>query len=180
MAITLPEELTRALAEVRGLLETHSKGVSWASTASIHLTLKFIGELPEEKAGKAGEMLVEAAGGIAPFTVTVEGIGAFPSLKAPRVVWVGVKREQALLTLAANIDLRLACVGIEKDSRPFHPHLTLCRIKTPEAGSELSRIIEGRKPQIMMDFPVRSFVLFRSELRAGGAIHTPLKTISLG
>ncbi len=165
---------------MRELLDTHSKGVSWASPASIHLTLKFIGELPEEKAGKAGEMLVEAAAGIPPFTVTVEGIGAFPGIKAPRVVWAGVKREQALLTLAASIDERLAGVGIEKDDRSFHPHLTLCRIKTPEAGRDMARIIEGRKPQIMMDFPVRSFVLFKSELRAGGAIHTPLKTISLG
>lgn len=180
MAISLPEGLIRALSGVRATLDRHWRGISWVDPVSIHLTLKFIGELPEDKADKAGEMLVEAAKGIKPFTVTVEGIGAFPTLKAPRVVWAGVREEPSLMTLAANIEERLAGAGIEKDERPFHPHLTLCRIKSPSDGRELSRLIEGQKPQIMMDFPVRSFVLFRSELRAGGAVHTPLKTVSLG
>lgn len=165
---------------MRATLDRHWRGISWVNPASIHLTLKFIGELPEDKADRACEMLVEAAKGIKPFTVTVEGIGAFPTLKAPRVIWARVREDTPLMTLAANIEERLAGAGIEKDERPFHPHLTLCRIKSPSEGRELSRLIEGQKPQIMMDFPVRSFVLFRSELRAGGAIHTPLKTVSLG
>lgn len=180
MAIKLPEELIKALSGVAALLDRRSKGISWTNPLSIHLTLKFIGEMPEEKAEEVGNRLLEAAEGIKPFTVTVESIGAFPTLRAPRVVWAGIREEPALMTLAAKIEERLISAGIEKDEKPFHPHLTLCRIKSPAEGRELSRLIEGQKPQIKMDFPVRSFVLFRSELRPGGAIHTPLKTISLG
>lgn len=153
------------------------KEVSWVRPASIHLTLKFLGEVDPSKIDAIGEELKKAAEGIGPFTVSVEGVGGFPNLKTPRVIWVGIREGPELSKLHGNIDERLSLLGFEKDDRPFQPHLTLCRIRSLAEAKGLGKAAGELKTGISMDFRAASFMLFKSVLSPKGAEHTELKEI---
>ncbi|HXI10025.1 MAG TPA: RNA 2',3'-cyclic phosphodiesterase [Thermodesulfobacteriota bacterium] len=125
------------------------------------------------------EALSRASSGVKSFTLRAHGVGAFPNLKAPRVVWVGIEDNGGLQALQKNIDERLSECGFESDDRPFHPHLTLARVKSSAAGREIGKRIEGSRPDIDVDFRADYFVLFRSVLRPQGAEYTELKRFDL-
>lgn len=179
VAIKLPDELVARLKEVRDSLASSQKDVSWVRPGSIHLTLKFLGDIETEEVEAVAGALSLAASGVKAFTVKAEGVGGFPNLKAPRVVWVGIRESAELIGLQRNIDERLFESGFEKDDRPFHPHLTLARVKTPVAGRELGRRAEESKIDINVDFMADYFVLFRSVLSPGGAEYSELKRFDL-
>lgn len=109
----------------------------------------------------------------------MEGVGGFPNLKAPRVIWAGVRENPELTRLQKNIDEGLSPLGFEKDDRPFQPHLTLCRIKSMASGRELGRLIGELKPDVTTEFKAASFSLFKSVLSPKGAEYTVLKEIGL-
>lgn len=121
-----------------------------------------------------------SAQGIEPFSLSVEGVGGFPNLKTPRVVWVGVNRNEALYKLQKNIEERLSKIGFEKEVKPFHPHLTLCRIRTIGDSKELGKAVTELNPEINLDFKVNSFRLYKSVLSPKGAEYTVLNEIFLG
>lgn len=179
VAIKLPEELVARLKEVRDSLASSQKDVSWVRPGSIHLTLKFLGDIETEKVDTVAGALSMAASGVKAFTVKAAGVGGFPNLKSPRVVWVGIRESVELIGLQRNIDERLFESGFEKDDRPFHPHLTLARVKTPVAGRELGKRAEESKIDINVDFRADYFVLFRSVLSPKGAEYTELKRFDL-
>ncbi len=153
--------------------------MSWVRPSSIHLTLKFLGEVEEARIAGIGKALEAAAEGIGPFTVTAEGVGGFPNLKGPRVVWVGIKEEPALIKLQKNIDVRLSALGFEEEARAFHPHLTLCRVKSPSDGRELGRVITETRPEVSEQWKAVSFSLYKSVLSPKGAQYSVLKKIDL-
>lgn len=180
IAIKLPFEVTKALRDLQALINRHSfKAVSWTRPDAIHLTIKFLGEIDGSKIDQIGWELKRAASGLSPFTLSTEGVGGFPNLRHPRVVWVGIKENSELAELQKNIDERLNSLGFEKEDRPFHPHLTLCRIKTVPDGREIGKIVTELNPDIRMDFKVESFVLFKSILNPKGAEYFELKKIDL-
>ena len=180
VAIKLPDELVTRLKEVSDSLAASQKDISWVRPGSIHLTLKFLGDIDTDEVATVAEALSLASSGIKAFTLRARGVGAFPNVKAPRVVWVGIEDNGGLAGLQKKIDERLSERGFESDGRPFHPHLTLARIKTPAAGRELGKRIEGSIPNIDVDFRAGYFVLFRSVLKPGGAEYTELKRFDLG
>jgi 2'-5' RNA ligase len=129
--------------------------------------------------GGIAEALKEAARGVSPFVLTANGLGGFPNLTRPRVLWVGLGESQKLNGLHQGIDERLEGLGFERDERAFNPHLTLCRLKTREASLSAARLLSGVAEDLSMDFRVDSFVLFKSVLSSRGAEHTPLDIIRL-
>ena len=112
-------------------------------------------------------------------TVTARGVGAFPSLKGPRVVWAGIETSAELTKLQKNIDERLALLGFAPEERAFQPHLTLCRVKVPSEGRELGRAITRMAPEIDESWVAASFALYKSVLSPAGARYTVLKRIDL-
>ncbi len=156
-----------------------TKDVSWTRPESIHLTLKFLGEIDPERVEGIYLELKKAAEGISPFSLSACGVGGFPGLKAPRVIWVGIKESAALTQLQKNIDERLAEFGFEKEDRPFHPHLTLCRIKSASAGRDIGKAASDVGHEAYVAFKADSFVLFKSELNPKGAKYTALKRVML-
>lgn len=148
---------------------------------SIHLTLKFLGEIDEKKALAVETALEAASVGIGPFTLEAGGVGVFPNPRAPRVVWAGVKESSELLTLQKRIDEQLAPAGFAPDDRPFTPHLTLCRIKSAGDAKAIGRLVTepGLKEQAKAAFTVNSFAFMKSVLKPQGAVHTVIKEFAL-
>jgi 2'-5' RNA ligase len=181
VAIDLPDELAGMLAGLQARLKAHSaaRGVNWVKPGNIHLTLKFLGAMEAQKTGMVAAELKAASTVAPPLTVSVEGVGGFPSLKDPRVVWVGVKEDPMLLNLQEEIEGRLSAIGFEKEERPFHPHLTIGRARTVEDGRALGKAVMSLKEGARMDFRAEYIVLYRSELEPGGARYTALERIAL-
>lgn len=185
IAIELSEEAKKGLARLRKELERDEhKFVKWVDPGAIHLTLKFLGNIPSKRVAEITEAIEEAAQGIPPFHLEISGLGAFPSLRQARVFWVGVGGEVDKLSgLQQNIDSALAALGFAKEERPFVPHLTLARIREgaspPERRSfgELvgSTIFEDKYP-----VAVETIRLMRSQLTPAGAIYTCLSVVGLG
>ena len=190
IAIEMPEEIKKELASVRGELKKrlgNAGRISWAKPETTHLTLKFLGDVPEEKIKTIEEALRLSARGIKTFNISITGIGGFPNLENPRVLWAGTFESAELKNLHAAIEGSLYAIGFEKDEKPFSPHLTLARIKSPFEGKKLSKAIKELKtdgvPMHSMgraDFIADSVILFKSEIDSKGAVHTPIAKIILG
>jgi len=185
IAIELPEEAKKGLARLRKELERDEhRFVKWVDPGGIHLTLKFLGNIPSKRVAEITEAIEKAVQGISPFHLEISGLGAFPSVRQARVFWVGVGGElDKLSRLQQNIDSALAALGFAKEERPFVPHLTLARIREgaspPERRSfgELvgSTIFEDKYP-----VAVEAIRLMRSQLTPAGAIYTCLLVVGLG
>jgi len=185
IAIKLPEEAKKGLTRLRKELERDEhRFVKWVDPGGIHLTLKFLGNIPSKRITEITGAIEEAAQGISPFHLEISGLGAFPSLRQARVLWVGIGGEvDKLSRLQQNIDSALAVLGFAKEERSFVPHLTLARIRQgaspPDRRSfgELvgSAIFEDKYP-----VEVEAISLMRSQLTPAGAIYTCLSAVGLG
>ena len=179
IAIELPEKLLGLLAGLRVSLDRGFIRVSWVKTSNMHLTLKFLGEVEESRIEGIVEELSAAARGVKPFTISTGALGGFPNLSAPRVVWLGLKDQGELARLSSDIEDRLEGLNFEREGRPFHPHLTLCRVKSQAEGRTLGALAAGLEGNINMDFRVDSFMLYKSKLGPGGAEHSVIKKMEL-
>jgi 2'-5' RNA ligase len=185
IAIELPEEAKEGLTRLKKELERDEhKFVKWVDPRGIHLTLKFLGNIPSKQVAEITEAIEGAAQGISPFHLEIGGLGAFPSLRQARVFWVGINGEVYKLSrLQQNIDSALAALGFAKEERSFVPHLTLARIR--QGASPLERRIFGELvgSTIFEDkyhVKVESISLMRSQLTPAGAIYTRLSLVGLG
>ncbi|OGP17339.1 MAG: 2'-5' RNA ligase [Deltaproteobacteria bacterium GWC2_55_46] len=179
IAIRIPTEVKEALRAVQESLDRGFKSVGWVRPEAVHLTLKFLGEVDDKRLEELGSALQEAASGIPPFSLTVEGVGGFPNQKSPRVIWAGIKENESFAKLQRQVEEHLNAIGFEREERPFTPHLTLCRIKSIGDGKALGRLLADIKPQIKADFRVSSVILFKSELKKTGAEYTAMKEAAL-
>jgi 2'-5' RNA ligase len=179
VAIRLPSEVKELLKTIQTGLDRGFRGVSWVKPESIHLTLKFLGEIDDAKVRAATSELQKAALGIGPFTVELEGVGSFPNARNPRVIWAGIRENIALQKLYKNVEERLKSAGFEADDRPFTPHLTLCRIKSAEDGRALGRLLTEAKIESRAAFTANSFAFMKSVLKPSGAEHTPIQEFAL-
>jgi 2'-5' RNA ligase len=177
IAIELPQNIQSGLAQIRSELErAEHPFVKWVNPEGIHLTLKFLGNIPFKRVTKVAKAMEEATQGFSPFRLEISGLGAFPNLKQPRVVWVGIKGEiDKLLSLQQNIDSALALLGFAREERPFMPHLTLARIKeraSPAERKSLGELIMSTSLEISYPFEVMDVSLMRSQLTPEGAVYT--------
>ena len=144
--------------------------------APSHLTLRFLGEVPEERAGPIGVALRSAVAMSPPFTLTLEGVGAFPSRNAPRVVWVGVTQGREHATeLSRKVSESLARVGFPPEAAGFVPHVTLFRVRSPRDRHRARLLLDGTEPPPgARTVRVAEIVLKESTLTPGGALHRAL------
>jgi len=172
VAVNLPEEERRAAYQATAPLRHGDLPVRWVQADALHVTLKFLGEVAPERADEIAAALDAAVGAARPFDVALGGVGAFPSLDRPRVVWLGVERHPALELLANDVETALQPFGFEAELRPFQPHITLGRAKQgakPTAFGKLGKLAERVAYEAVA--PVRSVDLMESELRPEGAVH---------
>jgi len=108
------------------------RDVRWVKISDIHLTLKFLGDVEEERIPDIGGCIEQCVMGITPFTIAVRGMGAFPSDHSPQVIWIAAADESGTLSrMQLSLEDGLARLGFKKEKRPFSPHLTLGRLKSP-------------------------------------------------
>jgi len=185
IAIELPEEAKEGLARLKKELERDEhKFVKWVDPRGIHLTLKFLGNIPSKQVAEITEAIEGAAQGISLFHLEIGGLGAFPGLRQARVFWVGIGGEvEKLSRLQQNIDSALAALRFAKEERPFVPHLTVARVREGASAPEKGRFgelvgsvaFEGR-----YRVDVEAVRLMRSQLTPAGAIYTCLSVVGLG
>jgi len=181
LAIELPKPILRKIEEVQGDLRLTHADVRWVNPEKIHLTLKFFGNIEESRIDSIFKSIEEPIRNTFPFSIKVRGVGAFPQMKNPRVIWMGlVNGREVLISLQKQIEAQLEKIGFQPEDRSFHPHLTLGRMKSSRGKDELVERMEKHKEEEFGDLPVEKVVLFKSDLRPSGPIYTPLGDIKLG
>jgi len=183
IAIRLTSDIQKGLDEIILQLKGELRGapIRWVPVENIHLTLKFLGDVASDDLETLKQALVTEAKRYSPFETGVGELGVFPSLRKPRVLWVGVQAPQQLIELQHRIETSMARLGYPREERGFTPHLTLGRISRDISESEVKRIaavIENSKVQLG-SMPVQAIDLYRSDLHPSGAIYTCLFTAPL-
>jgi RNA 2',3'-cyclic 3'-phosphodiesterase len=181
LAIHLPETLRAGLALVQTELKRSHADVRWVVPGNIHLTLKFFGNVPDDEIEALALAAREVAQGEAPFQLKATIAGAFPSPKAPRVVWLALGGEVVPLNrLYYHLEKAFAKLGYPAEGRAFHPHLTLGRVKSPANRERLAKMLETMPAVDWPPFEVKELILFQSVLSPKGSIYTPLQVVPLG
>jgi 2'-5' RNA ligase len=172
IAAELPPEIRTALGEVQRDLKPSTIHARWGAPDSIHITLKFLGEVVEERI----KQIDGALQGLTwqPFTVTVRGVGFFPRPRSPRVLWAGLEAP-ALAALAQQIDARMERAGFDREERPFRPHVTLARARDDRIDSSLVQNAGKYEDFDFGSFRVDRFFLFKSTLKPSGAVYEKLR-----
>jgi 2'-5' RNA ligase len=181
LAIELPKSIQKKIEDVQTDLKISQADVKWVHPENIHLTLKFFGNIEESRV----EPILQAIGGpiqaTSPFSVKVQGMGAFPHSKNPRVIWVGLIDGKGILTtFQKELEGTLVRIGFEPEGRPFQPHLTVGRVRTSRGKNDLIGKMEKHRDEEFGCIEAEEVVLFRSELKPTGPIYTPLRKLRLG
>ena len=190
IAIDLPAPILDALATTQDQLQKHLRGagcdraVRWSPVKNLHLTLRFLGDTRQREQVVA--RLQEVAAKTAPFTLAVDvsgrGLGGFPNLRQPRVLWSGVGGDtEQLGQLQAQVEAVIQAVGFAPEEKGFSPHLTLARAAREadrralgQVGQTVGDFAQSAFDAEWMEFPVDKLIIYQSQLAAGGAHYTPL------
>jgi len=182
LAIEIPKEILDQFERVQYRLGRSMTGViRWAKPGSIHLTLKFFGNITERDIRNITDALQAKAPALASAPVAIGTLGVFPNLTRPRVLWVGMTEGVKELTaLQAEVETALEAQGFTREERPFRPHLTIGRMKADRRIDGLDKAIEDHKGFAAGTFTATEMVLFRSDLKPTGPVYTPLAKFKLG
>jgi 2'-5' RNA ligase len=180
IAVEIPQAVKEGLEEVLVRLRSAGADARWSRPESIHLTLKFLGEIGEERAPEILQTLAGALDDTKGFRLGVEGVGVFPNPECARVVWCGISGDVgALATLQAAVEQAVVGCGLEPDGRPYTPHLTLGRIRNIRHSGAWLKELEGVKGFRLPGFDLAAISLFRSDLGRAGAVHHELGRVAL-
>jgi len=183
IAVQIPPELIRKVVGVQREVQRkgNKEAVRWTRPEQMHITLKFLGDVPSERLSALENALCEAVVGSAPFALSLEGFGCFPSPRNPNVFWVGLSGQvEALKQLQERVEAQTNCFASHEENRAFHPHLTIGRAKN--RGSETRRIAEALVEFRLANagpWTVSEVTLMGSSLSPQGAIHTQLAALKL-
>jgi RNA 2',3'-cyclic 3'-phosphodiesterase len=185
VALLLDEAMRASVGAEIDRLRPLSRVVAWVPTANLHLTLRFLGERSDEQLGLVEAALVEAAAVTAPFALTLHGLGAFPGLERPRILWVGIA-DGALPAreVQARVETALERRGIARERQAWHPHLTIGRIFDErawrrEAGLPLRQALAAAARRSFGSLAVSRIALMRSDLSPQGARYRELASAEL-
>ena len=154
--------------------------VSWVAPANLHLTVKFVGQVEDTRLQTVIDALHTAVQRHAAFAMDVDGLGAFPSMTRPRVLWAGVRAGGgALAALAASVDEALAPLGFAREDRPFSPHITVGRVREPRRSPALAEGLAAAATRPFGRVTVDEAALMRSDLSPHGARYTTLAALKL-
>jgi len=181
VAIGLPERLREQLETLRGELRRCGADVRWVAPSSMHLTLKFLGEIRPNDVSDIDEVLRKIAAAALPTGARLRGIGSFPHLRRPRVIWLGIEPDDdRLIALQSGMEEALQEIGFPRENRRFHPHLTLGRVRSNRGRSSLVEAVKSKAEIDLGHLRIDRMTLFESDLTRQGAIYTALGTYRLG
>jgi 2'-5' RNA ligase len=177
VAVGLPETLLAELEQLQKQLKPFARDAKWVKTSGIHLTLKFLGYVEQEKIPAISDALQCIAKKHTKALVRSKGCGFFPNSRRPNVLWVGV--ESNLQPLQEAMEEEMSKLGFEKEKRAFNPHLTLARFRDPKGLLPLAKEAEKYSDKIFGEFAAKDFTLFESILRPLGAEYHHLEDFQL-
>ena len=183
IAVDLSDEVRSALDASQGLLRSRAPGadVRWVDPAGMHLTLQFLGEVSDALLAEVRSAVATAATSVSPLELACRGLGAFPGLTRPRVVWAGIHGAVGDLSrLAAACQHACEPLGFVPEERPFRGHVTLGRVRSPRGFAPLARVIESVVDDDFGAWTAAEVVLYRSQLRRTGAVYEALDRVPLG
>ena len=179
IAIELSPEIQNRIEEVTGELKQrlHNVPVRWVPVKNIHLTLKFLGDVSLSNLEVLTKILKSEASSRVPFEISIGDLGAFPSMRRPRVIWVGVEAPPELQAVQRGIEMETARLGYAREERPFTPHLTLGRVSrgaTSQDSRRIAEVLSTYQVGFLGATRVQAVHLFKSDLQPGGAVYAKL------
>ena len=179
VAVDLEPQTVQQITEAIARLRPHIPGIRWLPPANFHLTLKFLGDIEEAKVEPIAAALERDLCPFSCFTINAKGLGVFPDLKRPRILWVGLIGDE-LNVLASKVERVLIPFGFAAEKRAFTPHLTVGRWRQFKGSSkELGDEIAKWSGHDFGRSNVGEVILFQSVLEPEGAVYRPLKTVAL-
>ena len=176
IAFELPPAIISLLREIQHKLKRLKLGARWVRPENIHLTLKFLGDIQPGDVERIGVAMADAVSEFGPIALAVRGIGVFPGIKRPRVIWVGIGGDtQALFALQTRLEENLVPLGFPREKRAFKAHLTLGRIKhagNPEIIRQMTDEFTDLRSE---DIILKQLILYKSDLKPSGAVYSQLK-----
>jgi len=185
IAIELPENLIQRIARVQQQLEKQipARAVRWVKPESIHLTLKFLGDVETTRIDSLNQALVQATANHSSFSLDVAEPGCFPNTHRPRVLWLGLDGEvEPLGRLQQSVESRIVELGFDPEDRPFSPHLTLARVQRNASRDDASQVglaAERGLAEPVGGWHVTGLSLMRSQLKPSGAVYTEVHRATL-
>jgi RNA 2',3'-cyclic 3'-phosphodiesterase len=182
LAIALPPSLRAELAVLESSFASHATHLKWSAAELLHITVKFLGDVPVGRLGEVEDAARQAASLTAPFRLTTSSLGAFPNVRAPRVIWVGLEQDEGyeeMQRLFVRLEDGLAQRGFPRETRPFSPHITLARTRdriTAAERAELGTTLQQRQQKRLVptSWRVGELLVMRSDLSRAGPRYTPL------
>jgi len=174
IGVRIPGEIKDSIAEVSGKLKSKVREARVVAPDNLHITLKFLGEVAEEKIPRISGILTEITKDCAPFKTEVKGAGVFPDERNPRVFWIGCDSGGKLKKLNALIENRLETEGFKKESR-FKEHITIARFKSTPRASFMEELIEKYREKTFGVMNIAEVELIKSDLTPSGPTYTSLR-----
>ncbi|GIW44999.1 MAG: RNA 2',3'-cyclic phosphodiesterase [Candidatus Binatia bacterium] len=180
IAVDIDSLLADRIAALQTALAKTKADVRWVERESWHITLKFLGPTLEEQIPQITDAIHRVAAECQPWPIELRGLGAFPSLRRPRVLWLGVRDEGRLAQAARALDDALAPLGFAPEERPFQPHLTIGRVRSLKGWEALEEQIKSLWEESWGEYRAQEIILYQSDLRPTGAVYTALWKTPLG
>lgn len=179
ICIEVPRSIKERIEVLQHSLKRNDAQISWVKPSNIHLTIKFLGDVPTSRIEAVRRAVERASQPVSQFEIEIGGTGCFPSPRSPRVLWVGLSHlPDELKRLNANVENELAREGFPREQKRFSPHLTIGRVR-----NQLNAL-KTAEELIATGFELEAFraaevILMRSDLNSAGAIYTPQAVIKL-
>jgi RNA 2',3'-cyclic 3'-phosphodiesterase len=179
IAVKLDSETVRQISAAVTDLKPRIRGMRWVPPTNFHFTLKFLGDIEESKIAPIAQALELELHPFPRFSINAKGLGVFPDLRRPRILWVGLEGN-GLSALASKVESALESLGFAREKRAFQPHLTIGRWRQFDRSSgQFRKELERWQGHEFGESTVAEVIFFQSELKQEGAIHHPLKVVAL-
>ncbi len=180
VAVLLSDHVRAVLKDVQARLEEAGPGVRWVPPELLHLTVKFLGEVPDPKAGAVAETVARGAAGAAPFTMQISGCGCFPPRGPVRIVWTGASDASGTLVECVEaVNSELERFGFPRERRPWSPHITIGRVREDRSQGRIRSAVEALSFDAV-EQPVKAVTLMSSVLSPKGPTYTAVSTTDFG
>ncbi len=179
IAINLDDSLRKEIDKYIGELKAGNRDVRWVPPENLHITLKFLGETPEDSVKEISEKLSSVAAHHKPLRIKLHGVGVFPDRKRPRVIWIDLLDAEGLLKIKEQVEKVIITLGFNEENRSFSPHLTIGRIRELKDRGRLLKDVETLKDKDFGNIDVKKISLMRSDLKPTGAQYTALAEFNL-
>jgi RNA 2',3'-cyclic 3'-phosphodiesterase len=183
IAIELPQDIKGAISRMQAKLKASGADVKWVAPSNMHLTLKFLGEIDDKTKDGICGLLKEIASNTPPFTVKLGGLDAFPDLRAPRIIWVGLAQgHDQTKAIADQLENNLEKFGISKETKPFSSHITIGRVRSQKNMGHLTRNLSEMETNVTKktgEFQAGKITLFKSTLLPHGPVYGIIQETNL-